>query len=440
MSLAKITADASVPLDTWQLARVYDVMARPETTACTNEIDAHVFSGDGLCLFEGDERLDMSPAFERFLARYMVPVLREAREQYDALGVMVWGTRRAPGGVGPSSLAPFTPARGSFTVRSRLDDGLQTYAFAWRDERTLAVDRSMVVEHGFGFDPLPDGRLNSRAARLIDAYRLMDETTANKREADAERAAPTIATEYNFQADERQPSYENHDESAAHVDARTAHVVSTYAQRSGLDVRDVFAPAVVQALHRPRDTYMSAARAPLPRNARLVFRPSEKPVTNLRAAAPPDAFLDQHARLQQIVCSVLGVPQVALRSSHTVKTRAEAELAEADTARAAGAYARVLSTVATHIYDRLFSEYDTLQWFEERVGRRRRRPTQSLRELVTEADALAFENRPRRTLRLVMRPALALETATTLRAEGVIDDGEFVTAMRSRYGFPARRI
>ena len=478
---------AECALDIITMRRAWLLRNHPYVQTCTNNILKDMFNGEGIVMLRGNERIDMSDALKAYMHRHMERFARDFFMAKQAFGVVpiTFEYVDSNDGLGPASLVPFVPTFGTYVITTRTVRGRQYFHFYWSHIDLCLLDAaidhgissatfsstcmsplgtrddSVIVAHGFGYDPDISGRLVSNFSSIL--HHLTSLATLSQCAVTAQRISckPPIVSQYNpvleiaAEKNHKQGYYvgdtstdEARQEVAFSRDAREIEswkrTMRAMNETNGTGAADFGVSSLgtetVGRYSTGDDTdTMQPAHIMLSSTRQLVHQ--QQPTTR-------NDLVQLGEQAMEIVCSVLSMPHCSMAARSGV--RAGVESVDDQMARTVVKEADELSRVMTLVYNHMFGEadvYDELCALVEVKRRRislkdaeRRQRNGTLmgvssmlsgnhlppsfvpaRTLVTEEDLYAVDMRTRRRLAFDLPPATTQNNMHLLYARGIID-------------------
>ena len=464
-------------LDITMMRRVWLLRNHPYVQSCTNNILKDMFNGDGIVFLRANERVEMTDALQAYMRRHMEPFSRDVFLSKHAFGVVpiTFEVVADGDGLGPARLVPFVPAFGTYIITTRSVRGRQYFHFYWNQIDLLLLDaaidnnapcyvsvppigerdESVIVAHGFGYDPDLSGRLMSNFSSIL--HQLSALNTLSRCAVTAERISckPPLVSQYNpaleiaAEKNHQQGYYvgdtstdEARQEVAFSRDARELdawkRTMRTMNETSGVSAAD-FGVSSFGA-----DTHERYASSGAPERPAHIMLSSTRQLVSPQMPSVRSDLVQLGEQAMEVVCSVLSMPHCAMASRSGV--RAGVESVDDQMTRTVVKEAEELGHIMTMVYDHMFGEADVYAELRALVevkrrrisledAERRRMPNINsmlsgatlppsfvpARSLVTEDDLYEIEARTRRRLAFDLPPATTQDNMHLMYARGLID-------------------
>ena len=467
----------------------------PLVDACIKTLKNQVMS-EGIKFMRGNVELVPSATFSEYIENKLKPFAYQCIETLLQIGVIpvVYELDRATGQVWP-----YVPKLGTYALYVQRIRGATKYRFFWTDENTFSEawrrqqietrdgvrnpwtgqfgylqsesaggyeDPTVEILHNLGYDLSSNGSVTSKCSTALAC--VFERLQAIRRRATAESllTSPTIATEYNHDAEARDaanfstgyyvsatsaPTSTDMSGDAASITSLRnrafkrdslqmqtfANALCAYEEETGRDAAAEFgipadafrADAGGTAVTQPGLT--NADGQPAIWRNQYHFSSTRRPVELPRAQLSGD-FLGYLDHLDHQICSIFGVPRTYLQGD---AIKAGTDLVSERFAAEVKALRSTTGQVLTYIYNKLFFTEDADSLAQAVVSRGAADTSLPITALLTEEDLYVSEAIRRVK---VTFPEPAVEDPERLQqayAFGAIDDKKFHAELLRRAGF-----
>lgn len=191
-----------VPLDAAQCSSAEEIMrSNPMVKGAIMRLLSDVFSVDPEVFWDG-KRVQATPAMQDELRRDIIPCCHENLKSVFATGLGAVSVK--PRSRGSDEMTVRFPKDGGVFV-SHYDDQTDDVVYYYTSERSRSREDGDVfgggrradvyVLSGFGFDPSPDGKLNSMVAAIYTEHAFLTSVQSSYSVASHSAARPTVYTE-----------------------------------------------------------------------------------------------------------------------------------------------------------------------------------------------------------------------------------------------------